>query len=241
MSHREQLEFVKTVSQCLEHYFRNSRVLEIGSLNINGSVRQYFENCDYVGIDIGPGKDVDLVCEGQKYDAPDETYDQVISCEVMEHNPYWIETFENMWRLCKPGGLVLMTCATTGRAEHGTTRTSPENSPITVNQGWDYYRNLKGTDFSAKCKLNKKFDNYRFWVNWQSFDLYFIGVKRRSIPEPLFQQQWDRAVETLDSGMRKTIGKKRRFYRSLAARVGGDHYFELMRRIGKRLTDLHGG
>jgi hypothetical protein len=31
----------------------------------------------------------------------------------------------------RPGGVLILTCATTGRHEHGTTRTSPAMSPST--------------------------------------------------------------------------------------------------------------
>src|SRR5690606_19424692 len=106
-------------------FFRGTRVLEVGSLDLNGSVRSNFSGCDYLGIDVAAGPGVDLVCQGQDYDAPDGSFDVVTSCEAMEHNPYWRETFANMLRLCRPGGLILMTCATTGRGEHGTTRKHP--------------------------------------------------------------------------------------------------------------------
>ena len=40
-----------------------------------------------------------------------------------------------------------MTCATT-RTEHGTTRTTPQDSPLTIkNMKWDYYLNLEEEDF----------------------------------------------------------------------------------------------
>ena len=148
MAHDYQNEFVKYVKGNNEDFFSNKKVLEVGSLNINGTVRDLFENCDYTGIDVGEGKCVDIVCPGQEYDAPDETFDVVCSLECFEHNPYWAETFANMIRMVKSGGLVFMTCATTGRPEHGTTRTTPQDSPLTIkNMKWDYYLNLVEEDF----------------------------------------------------------------------------------------------
>lgn len=158
--------------------FFQKKVLEVGSLNINGSIRQFFAYCDYLGIDVGPGKDVDLVCEGQTLDHPDNTYDTVGSCECFEHNPYWVETFVNMHRMCKPGGLVFMTCATTGRPEHGTTRTSPADSPLTIGIGWDYYKNLTEQDFKDKLDIDSMFSEYKFEVGSPHADLYFYGIKR---------------------------------------------------------------
>ncbi len=120
MAHPAQSEFIGRVKAIFPGHFRGAKVLEIGSLDINSTIRGLFEACDYTDIDIGPGPGVDIVCEGQNYAAPIASFDVVISCEAIEHNPYWAETFRNMVRLVKPEGLVLMTCATLGRAQHGT-------------------------------------------------------------------------------------------------------------------------
>src|SRR5664279_1442631 len=112
MSHASQLEFVGITKSLFPEMFVQKKVLEVGSLDINGSIRGFFENCDYTGLDVAPGPGVDLVCQGQDYDAPSESFDVVISCEVMEHNPFWEQTLKNMIRLTKPGGLMVMSCAT---------------------------------------------------------------------------------------------------------------------------------
>ena len=106
MSHYQQREFVQRLKNKLPQYFRNQKVLEIGSLNINGTIRDFFNDCNYIGIDVGFGPNVDIVCEGQSYNAPDKSYDVICSAECFEHNPYWMETFKNMLRLCKEDGLV---------------------------------------------------------------------------------------------------------------------------------------
>src|SRR5471032_185570 len=100
MSHPEQIDFIKKASAAFPQFFVGGRVLEIGSLDINGSARAHFKADEYIGLDVGPGPGVDIVCEGQKYDAPDSSFDTVLSCECLEHNPYWAETIENMFRLC---------------------------------------------------------------------------------------------------------------------------------------------
>lgn len=178
MAHVQQLNYIQSIKESYVSYFKNSQVLEIGSLDINGSVRDFFHNCNYIGIDVGPGKGVDIVCEGQDYNEDDNFFDTVISCECFEHNPYWFETFTNMYRMCKNNGLILFTCATTGRPEHGTSRTSPKKSPLTVAKGWDYYRNLTEIDFTEKFNFSKNFSAYEFSTNTESFDLYFYGIKK---------------------------------------------------------------
>lgn len=177
MSHPQQIEYVTSLKNTYEHYFTDKKVLEVGSLDINGTVRSLFSNCDYTGIDVGPGKGVDLVCEGQDYDADEASFDTTISCECFEHNPYWKETFENMHRMTKSEGIVIMSCATTGRKEHGTRRSEPESSPLTVIKGWDYYKNLTEDDFRESFDLDSMFSTYEFKTNNDVHDLYFYGIK----------------------------------------------------------------
>ena len=178
MSHPQQREFVQSIKNHFPAFFAGQRVLEIGSLEIkdknNGAVRGFFSGCRYTGLDLGEGPGVDVVGQGQDYDAPSSSLDVVISCEVMEHNPYWKETFENMIRLCRPGGLVIMTCACVGRPEHGTTRTNKAQAPLIP---WEYYRNLTAKDFVSAVPTKELFSEYRFFENFDFCDLYFAGFK----------------------------------------------------------------
>ena len=150
--------------------FTGVAVLEIGSLNINGTVRDFFTATEYVGVDLAEGSGVDVVCEGQLLTYPDNSFDVAVSAECFEHNPYWVETFENMARMASDW--VVFTCASTGRAEHGTRRSTPADSPFTVD--WDYYRNLTAEDFLDCCDLTG-FDWFEFEYNPASCDLYFVG------------------------------------------------------------------
>lgn len=181
MAHKSQMDYIRFLKQLFPSYFQDKRVLEIGSLDISGSIRQFFDQCNYVGLDVAPGKGVDVVCQGQEYDAPDASFDVVVSCEVMEHNPYWAETIRNMVRLCKPDGMVVITCATLGRTEHGTARSNPGSSPLTVAQGWNYYRNLTKHDFE-KSGAVEPLHHRAYAFQWYSNDLYFVGFKSDSIP-----------------------------------------------------------
>lgn len=174
MAHAAQFEFIERIREVFPSHFDGTRILEIGSLDINGSVRQFFKNCDYIGIDVAPGPGVDVVCDGQTYDA--EAFDVVVSCEAMEHNPHWAKTLCNMVRLCKSGGLVLMTCATSGRPEHGTSAAQPSDSPLTLSIGWDYYRNLTADDVLS-AGIARELGFCQFFTNWQSHDLYMLAMK----------------------------------------------------------------
>lgn len=170
MSHQAQLVFVATVRAMYPNYFVRKQVLEIGSLNINGSIRQFFEQCVYVGVDLGEGRDVDVVARGEDLTYADGSFDVVASCECFEHNPEWVATLNNMIRMSR--GLVFFSCATTGRPEHGTPRTSPHDAPFCG----DYYRNLTEEDVTNAIDLSV-FEDYQFLTNDKVHDLYFWGIK----------------------------------------------------------------
>lgn len=176
MSHPQQRFFVNGVNQFLSDFFKGKKILEIGSFNINGSVRDFFTDCDYLGLDVAPGKDVDEVCFGENYGAPANTFDTVISCEAMEHNFGWEKTWLNMLRLVKNDGLVIMTCATLGRKQHGTENFQPEDSPLTFNLGQNHYKNLCENDFKNLVNIESWFSVWGFFTDNSSYDLYFFGV-----------------------------------------------------------------
>jgi SAM-dependent methyltransferase len=178
VAHADQFEFVRLVKQHFPNFFEGGSVLEIGSLDINGSVRSFFSGKSYTGVDVADGPGVDEVCQGQLVGHPSGTFDVVISCECLEHNPYWVETVSNMLRMTKPGGLVIVSCATTGRAEHGTTKTSKNDSPLSVGIGWEYYRNIPMSTFKRAFNLEYWCEDYVLFPNWHNCDLYFVGVKR---------------------------------------------------------------
>ncbi len=236
MAHRQQLDFVATLAKSMPDFFSGKRVLEIGSMDINGSVRRFFKDCDYLGIDVGPGPGVDIVCQGQDFRGGSESFDVVISCEVMEHNPYWVETTENMIRMLRPGGLFVLTCATTGRAEHGTARTDPKWSPNTVSEGWEYYKNLTSKHFSESISLSSWFAKFQFFENWDSFDLYLVGIKNPAAGQIGSLDKWKELQEGVEKLLARDNISRRSRYRKMAARLFGDKWFKFQRSSVKAIN-----
>lgn len=182
MAHPEQATFFNQLKELYPQYFNGKKVCEVGALNINGSVRMFFTDCEYTGFDIGPGNGVDVVTEGQLIDRPTGHFDTVISAECFEHNPFWVETFANMLRMTKPGGLIAFSCASTGREEHGTKETNAHLSPLTCAKGWNYYKNLDADDFMNTFYLEGWLEYFHFLYGPKTFDLYFYGF-RKGLPE----------------------------------------------------------
>lgn len=86
----------------------NQSVLEVGSYDVNGSVRHLFTG-DYWGVDpeIGPG--VDEVGDGENLRQLDDSYPVVVSTEVLEHVERPWRIVGEMARVCAPGGHVILT------------------------------------------------------------------------------------------------------------------------------------
>ena len=161
-----------SVKTLLPEFFHGVRVLDIGSLDINGNNRYLFTDSSYIGIDLGAGANVDVVCRGHQY-KNDQPFDVVISTECFEHDKFWEQTILNGITLLRPGGLFAFTCATIGRDEHGTRKIKPHDSPFTL----DYYCNLTEADMREKIHFDNLFISYKFSVDVQAHDLYFWGIK----------------------------------------------------------------
>lgn len=99
-------------------------VLEVGSCDVNGSLRPYIESLNpkkYVGIDISSGPGVDVVCRAEDMlkKFGHNSFDVVVSTELLEHVRHWRLVVSNMKNVCKPGGLILITTRSPGFVFHG--------------------------------------------------------------------------------------------------------------------------
>jgi len=83
--HKAVKEFIRDLSLLYPEFFTQVKVLDCGSLDINGSNRQFFKDSSYIGIDIVDGRNVDYVTRVHKFNAPG-LYDVVISTEMLEHD-----------------------------------------------------------------------------------------------------------------------------------------------------------
>lgn len=122
MCNRKCIEFVQDTITATEVYQKS--VLEVGSQDVNGSVRPSVEKLfpsEYIGVDIEPGSRVDLVCDAvdlvRMFGA--ERFDVALSTEMVEHVPDWRSVMSNFKRVLKPGGVLLITTRSVGFPYHG--------------------------------------------------------------------------------------------------------------------------
>jgi glycosyltransferase involved in cell wall biosynthesis len=115
---------LNTVHKSIEYWEPKEKphILEIGSLNVNGTPQ---DECrplagEYVGTDMRPGPGVDMVMKAE--DAITtfglESFDVVISTEMLEHARNWPAAIYNMVMVLKPGGTLALTTRSPGFGRH---------------------------------------------------------------------------------------------------------------------------
>jgi SAM-dependent methyltransferase len=183
--HDQARDFTVFVKRVLGDSFVGKTVLDVGSGDINGNNRFLFNNCQYAGNDVVAANNVTIVSKTKDLPFEDNTFDTIISTECFEHDPEYKESFQKIYKMLKPNGLFCFTCASTGRREHGTRRTSPGDSYGTIGNiedMIDYYKNLTETDLNEVLPLYSHFSSWDTYYNAETCDLYFVGIKNGDSP-----------------------------------------------------------
>lgn len=205
--HQGPINFCIFCKNIFPEYFKNIKVLDVGSGDINGNNRYLFENCEYHGNDVIDAPNVTVVSKTKDLKFEDNYFDTIISTECFEHDPEYKQSFEKIYKMLKPNGLFLFTCASTNRPEHGTRRTSVNDSYGTIGNltdMQDYYENLTEKHINDVLNIKKLFLKYDTYYNKLYKDLYFIGIKKNDLYTinindlPLFTDEND-IIKTTDN------------------------------------------
>ncbi len=111
MGNLNQLDFVLENRQMVK-----GPILEIGSRDYGNTndFRRYFENEEYVGVDLEPGHNVDIVCDfTQEFERIQEIigngkFGTIICLSALEHCKNPIKVAENISRFLDKGGVIFI-------------------------------------------------------------------------------------------------------------------------------------
>jgi SAM-dependent methyltransferase len=125
MCHASVIEWFLAEAAQQPYQFNKKRILEVGSKYVNGSVRPVIEKLcspkEYIGVDIESGKYVDVILPAEKLMEyfGENSFDVVISTELLEHVKDWRLVINNMKDVLKPKGLLFVSTRSYGFPYHG--------------------------------------------------------------------------------------------------------------------------
>lgn len=103
---RQSGEFLRKLMEKQEF----EKVLEVGSLDVNGNVKEYVTFKNYIGTDMREGRNVEIVINGHnltdKFEK--ESFDLVICFDTFEHDDKFWLTLEQMKKVLKTGGYLII-------------------------------------------------------------------------------------------------------------------------------------
>jgi FkbM family methyltransferase len=157
------------MQKCIDSYMdtkKHSLVVDFGSRVVSNQLLKHKDllhdyNIKYIGVDVGPGDNVDVVME-KPYSLPfpDRSVDIILSGQVFEHVPFFWASFLEMTRVLKPDGYIFLTAPSRGH-----THAHPYDCWRYYPDGYKAlaaYANLRllevHTDFPPRRLSNGRFD-----------------------------------------------------------------------------------
>lgn len=143
----------------------NPRCLDLGGQDVNGTARHLIAGTWDV-LDIEAGAGVTIVADGTAW-RTDDPYDVVLSTEMLEHVEQWRAVLDTAAAALKPGGVLILTCASDGRWPHGAT-----GAPAPADGEW--YANVSPDRLAAE--LAARFTQSHVTYQYPPGDAYAWAV-----------------------------------------------------------------
>lgn len=115
--HDNNVTWLKSLKARFPNDFIDNRVLEVGS-NEDGWTRSFFEKCQYIGIDLLRGNNVDIVGDVNTYNFGNMKFDTIVLLSVFEHDPTWQNTLKTCINLLTEDGAMIIGFGPEGNNYH---------------------------------------------------------------------------------------------------------------------------
>lgn len=146
--------------------------LDVGGTNVNGCARELFPHIEWVAVDRDPSEGVvklDWLSKEAEAFIQSNKFDLVTCFEVLEHVAEdQMRFLHNLYQALKPGGVLLLTCGTTGRVPHNCSGAQPCTEP---------YRNAVASEIVAYLENTLHVKEYSVVCDFTRGDLYLFARK----------------------------------------------------------------
>lgn len=114
--HLTALQNGKLFFETYTKHLKKGTVIDIGAQDFNGSLKLVCpEHLTYIGVDLEPGKGVDIVLENPyKLPFDNDSVDIICSSSCFEHTEFFWESFLEVLRVLKPEGLFYLNAPSNG-------------------------------------------------------------------------------------------------------------------------------
>lgn len=156
------------------------RVLDIGA----GERNRYgdlFSVSEYVTMDIKPGPNVAIVGDIEAIPADANSFDSVVCTQVLEHVPHPVRAIQEVYRVLRPGGHILVTIPQTNELHeepHDFFRyTCFGIERLFADAGFGLVKKMqRGGFFSTRAQMNIRYCIDRFSLYQRPFLAVVAGV-----------------------------------------------------------------
>src|SRR3972149_2385721 len=107
-------EIIEWVNEARRLARPGARVVEVGSGDMNGTVRQLFPASDYVGVDLRIGAGMEILGDARALPLQSDSCDLVLCLSVLEHVRCWRRIVLEIGRVLRLKGVAIITAAATG-------------------------------------------------------------------------------------------------------------------------------
>jgi len=114
MHHSAYVNAEKFYNKYCSDNIENKKILDVGSYDVNGTLKPIFQKGNYIGLDMENGPNVDIVSNAHEIPFKDNHFDIVLSSSCFEHDDMFWETFLEMSRVLKPGGFMYVQAPSNG-------------------------------------------------------------------------------------------------------------------------------
>lgn len=113
--HRTAMEHAKLFFDTYLDGKTGQKIVEIGSQDVNGSLRAFAGNNEYLGVDFVNGRGVDVILK-DPYILPfaDNSFDVCVTSSCFEHSEFFWLLFLEIMRIIKPTGVAYINVPSNG-------------------------------------------------------------------------------------------------------------------------------